>query len=154
MLLLTFRVAEDAYAVDASQVVEVVPRVDLRVVPHAPAFLAGLFHYRDAIAPVIDLSILMGAGKCANRLSTRIILVHAPVAGRPTGLLGLMAERVDDLRSVSSDRIVFPSMPLPEAPYLGPIVQADDLLVQLITVDRVVPDLLRMALIGESPEIQ
>jgi len=154
MLLLTFRVAEGAYAVDASQIVEVVPRVTLRTVPHAPSFLAGLFHYRDTIAPVIDLSILMGSGPCADRLSTRIILVHSPVPGRPDALLGLMAERVDDLRSVTREQTVFPAMPLPDAPYLGPIVQADDLLVQLIMVERVVPVTLRTALNGESSEIQ
>ncbi|WP_422929864.1 chemotaxis protein CheW [Singulisphaera sp. PoT] len=152
MLLLTFRVAKDAYAVDASQVVEVVPRVSLRAVPHSPPYLAGMFHYRDTIAPVVDLSVLMGAGRCSNRLSTRIILVQAPVAGRAQALLGLMAERVDDLRSVTKEQAVFPAMPMPDAPYLGPIIQSDDLLVQMIAVDRVIPDTLRNALVVETSE--
>ena len=61
MLLLTFRAAENLYAVDVTRVVEVVPRVDLRRLPHAPDFLAGLFDYRGAVVPVIDLGILLGS---------------------------------------------------------------------------------------------
>ncbi len=45
MLLLTFRAAENLYAIDVAHVVEVVPRINLRRLPHAPGFLAGLFDY-------------------------------------------------------------------------------------------------------------
>lgn len=77
MLLLTFRAAECLYAVDVSRVVEVVPRIDLRRLPHAPGFLAGVFDYRGLVVPVVDLGVLLGAETCANRLSTRIILVDS-----------------------------------------------------------------------------
>ena len=62
MLLLVFRVAGDAYAVEAARVVEVVPRVELRALPHAPEALAGLFRYRGRMVPVIDLGVLLGTG--------------------------------------------------------------------------------------------
>lgn len=151
MLLLVFRVAGDAYGVDVAKVVEVVPRVVLRSVPHSPPILAGLFHYRDTIAPVIDMGMLLGSSACRERLSTRIILMECPVEGRAGSLLGLMAERVDDLKQVTG-RPIFPAMPLPQAPFLGPIVQADDILVQLIAVERVVPEALREALLGALSE--
>ncbi|MHC5544946.1 chemotaxis protein CheW [Singulisphaera rosea] len=148
MLLLVFKIADDAYAVDAEKVVEVVPRVNLRAVPHAPEYLAGLFHYRDTMAPVIDMNQLIDGHPCRDRLSTRIILVQSPVAGGAPFLLGLMAERVDDLKSVSGKRAMFPAMPLSGAPYLGPIIQADETLVQLIDVEQVLPEALREALFG------
>src|SRR3954451_8554304 len=68
MLLLTFRVSDDLYAVAAERVVEVVPRVELRPIPHAPACLAGLFNYRGKAVPVIDLGILLGSTPCLERL--------------------------------------------------------------------------------------
>ncbi len=77
MLLLTFRAAESLYAVDAASVMEVVPRVDLRKLPHVPGFLAGVFDYRGTVVPVIDLGILLGSVACRDRLSTRIILVQS-----------------------------------------------------------------------------
>jgi len=77
MLLLTFRAAENLYAIDVARVVEVVPRIDLRRLPHAPGFLAGVFDYRGKIVPVVDLGVLLGSESCRDRLSTRIILVNS-----------------------------------------------------------------------------
>jgi chemotaxis-related protein WspB len=82
MLLLTFRAAENLYAIDVRRVVEVVPRINLRRLPHAPVFLAGVFDYRGAVVPVIDLGTLLGSESCRDRLSTRIILVDS----RPASL--------------------------------------------------------------------
>jgi chemotaxis-related protein WspB len=76
MLLLTFRAAASLYAIDVSHVVEVLPRIDLRRLPHAPASLAGLLDYRGVVVPVIDMGILLGSDACRTRLSTRIILVN------------------------------------------------------------------------------
>ena len=151
-MVLTFRVGANAYAVDAGKIVEVVPRVVLRSIPHAPASFVGLFHYRGSIAPVIDMGLLMGAAACRDSLSTRIILVDAPGHDGTRLRLGLLAERVDDLRRVEEAGQIFPSMQLEGAPYLGPILRADDILVQLIAVERVLPDSMRGALLGGPPE--
>lgn len=59
MLLLVFQVAGESYAVEANRVIEVVPRVDLRRLPHAPAALAGLLRYRGQVVPVIDLGVFL-----------------------------------------------------------------------------------------------
>src|SRR4051812_23556435 len=76
MLLLTFTAGANRFAVDVARVVELVPKVELRPIPHAPAFLAGLLGYRGRVVPVIDLGLLLGASACPDRLSTRIILVN------------------------------------------------------------------------------
>ena len=76
MLLLTFTAGTNRYAIDVTRVVEVVPRVELRKIPHAPAFLAGLLGYRGEVVPVIDLGLLLDAAPCRDCLSTRIILVN------------------------------------------------------------------------------
>ncbi len=82
MLLLTFQAADNLYAIDVARVVEVVPRIQLRRLPHAPNFLAGVFDYRGKVVPVVDLGILLGSENCRDRLSTRIILVDShPAAG-------------------------------------------------------------------------
>ncbi len=151
-MVLTFRVGDNVYAVDAARIVEVVPRVVLRSIPHAPASFVGLFYYRGAIAPVVDMGLLMGAGACRDVLSTRIMLVNAPGGDGTPMLLGLLAEHVDELKSVAADGQIFPAMPLEGAPYLGPILRADDNLVQLIAVEHVLPESIRGALHGGSLE--
>jgi chemotaxis-related protein WspB len=159
MLILTFTAGGNRYAVDVSRVVELVPRVELRAIPHAPEFLAGFLGYRGRIAPVIDLGLLLGTAPCPDRLSTRIILVEVepgdhnqgegdrarpveePGPGRreaapDSGLLGLIAEHVGDLIRVEPEDVVPAPVSLLQTPYLNRIAQTDREFVPLIEVSR------------------
>jgi len=180
MLLLTFRAGGNSYAVDVAHVVEVVPRVDLRRLPHAPDFIAGLFDYRGTVVPVIDLGIRLGSEGCRDRLSTRIILVNSrpadhnlreadgdpatwdhdqePRSVRTTGqdhrpwLLGLIAEQVSDVTSVKPEQVISTSIQLPQAPYLGAIVDIDHQMIQLMATDKILDESLRKAFFGAGPD--
>jgi chemotaxis-related protein WspB len=146
-----FRVSGDLYALAAQRVVEVVPRVDLRTIPHAPDYLAGLFSYRGRAVPVVDLGRLLGRASCLDRLDTRIILAREPGAsgGR---LLGLIAEHVIEVARVADEQVVLPGMSLENAPYLGSVVRTDAGLVQVISVEKVLPESLRDAIFGQLTE--
>jgi chemotaxis-related protein WspB len=160
MLLLRFTIGESRYAIDVGAVVEVIPRVELRPVPHAPRTLAGLLSYHGHAVPIIDLGVLIDDTPCRQCLSTRIILVDESVVqdGRTTrrvageipdkpasedgksadsSLLGLIAEHVNDLTHVSVEQIAQAPVMLPDAPYLERIVEIDRELVQLIGVDKI-----------------
>jgi chemotaxis-related protein WspB len=160
MLLLTLKAGANRYAIDVARVVELVPRVELRVIPHAPPFLAGLLGYRGKVIPVIDLGLLLNGAPCANRLSTRMILVndspgdqnrgaaptdsagetpsHSPLNPvRDLSLLGLIGEEVSDLVDVQRDQLVPAPVQLARAPFLDAIVQTDVGIVQLIAVERI-----------------
>ncbi len=136
------------------------PRVELRIIPHAPAFLAGLLGYRGKVVPVIDLGLLLDVTPCRDCLSTRIILVddspgdhnrwnqdqedaceearESAANPKPTpNLLGLIAEHVSDLTYVKPEQIIPAPVRLPQTPYLGPIVQTDQGIVQLIVIEKV-----------------
>jgi chemotaxis-related protein WspB len=138
MLVLTFRVAGVPYAVAVRRVVEVVPRVALRAIPHAPGHLAGLLRYRGGAVPVVDLGLLMGDTACSDRLDTRIILVDCGVhGGEGLGYLGLIAERVDNVQLVDESRRTVSGLEIGDAPYLGPIYEVDDGLLQLIEPGKI-----------------
>jgi chemotaxis-related protein WspB len=133
MLVLTFRVADVPYAVAVRRVVEVVPRVALREIPHAPRYLAGLLRYRGGAVPVVDLGLLMGEVACSDRLDTRIILVDCGVhGGVGLGYLGLIAERVDNVQLVDESRRAVSGLEIGGALYLGSIYETDDGLLQLV----------------------
>jgi chemotaxis-related protein WspB len=168
MMLLTFTAGRNRYAIDVVRIVELVPRVELRPIPHAPAFLAGLLGYRGNVVPVIDLCLLLDVAPCRDCLSSRIILVRdAPDdqdqlkpdrrdAGegigtsasdrvRPSNLLGLIAEHVNDLTYAQPEEVMPVPISLPEVPYLGAVVQTDQGIVQLIAIERVRDSTLRSA---------
>lgn len=65
MLLLTLKAGANRYAVEIARVIELVPRVELRLVPHAPPALAGFLGYRGKVVPVIDLGLLLGTCRAA-----------------------------------------------------------------------------------------
>lgn len=139
MMVLMFRVAGVDYGAAVKRVVEVVPRVALRALPRAPGHLAGLLRYRGGVVPVVDLGRLMGGEACGERLDTRIILLEAGRAGG--GMVGLVAERVDDVRSVDESRRAVAGLEIGGAPYLGAVFETDDGLLQLIEPGRVLGDL-------------
>ena len=68
MFILRFQVGGESFAVDSRRIVEVTPRANLRPLPHAPAYLVGLLHYRGQVVPVVDLNRLLGVGPSAARL--------------------------------------------------------------------------------------
>ena len=133
MLVLTFRVAGLPYGVAVGRVVEVVPRVPLRALPHAPGHLAGLLRYRGDAIPVVDLGLLMGGTAAPDRLDTRIVLVDAGGGAR----LGLIAERVEDVREVDESRRASGGADVADAPYLGAVYEVDGGLLQLVEPSRV-----------------
>jgi chemotaxis-related protein WspB len=138
MLVLTFRVAEVPYGVVVKRVVEVVPRVALRGLPHAPNYLAGLLRYRGGAVPVVDLGLLMGGAACQDRLDTRIILVDGGVhGGAGLGFLGLIAERVEDVLAVDESRRAVAGLEIGAALYLGAVYETDDGLLQLVEPGKI-----------------
>jgi len=76
MLFLVFQLNDDRYALDVSQVVEVLPLVRIRKMLRSPPGIAGTINYRGAHVPVVDLSELALGRPAALRLSTRIILAN------------------------------------------------------------------------------
>jgi chemotaxis-related protein WspB len=182
MFVLSFRAAQSSYAVDVTRVVEVVPRIELRKLPHAPLYLAGLFDYRGTVTPVLDLGLLLGSLACPDRLSTRIIVTDSTAAGygsreprsglgqtvireeakagghpvQPSRnrrwIVGLIAEVVGEVVSIKPGQVISPPIQLPQAPYLGAIVTIDGTMVQLIAPDKVLSASLRQMFFGIDPD--
>ena len=143
MLLLLFEAQTGRYALDAHQVVEVLPLVTLQPVPHAPRGVAGVFNYRGTPLPVMDLSDLMIARPAVARLSTRIIVVRYPLETDDPALIGLIAEHATDTIRRSSDDFVSSGITNDAAPYAGPVATDRDGMVQLIQVTALLTPAIR-----------
>ena len=60
MQLLTFSVAGQAYAIPSRKVIEVLPLVAARPIPHTPDYVSGVFTYRGQLVPLVDLGRRFG----------------------------------------------------------------------------------------------
>lgn len=127
MLAVCCRVGNAVWGFDARDVETIVPSVALRPVPSAPPAVAGLLRLHGRLLPVLDLGVLAGAGPCRDLLGTRIIVLR-----RPSGPIGLRAERVVD--TVELDRSALERSPIasPGARWLGSIAIEGGGILQLV----------------------
>ena len=58
--LLTFRIADQEYALDIMSVREIRGWTRTTPLPHAPKFMKGVINLRGTVLPVMDLAIRMG----------------------------------------------------------------------------------------------
>lgn len=146
MLFLVFRLGGDRYVLEARQIVEVLPLVDLRALPRAPAGVAGLLSYHGAPVPVLDLARLALDRPAQQRLSTRIALVRYPDPAGVHHLLGLMIECVTDVMRREADDFSVSGGDACEVPWRGPLAADAQGLIQWLDLDGLLPASVRAAL--------
>ena len=146
MLALAFRAGSCRFALEVANVVELLPRTELRDVALAPASVAGLLPFRGSLVPVVDLCRLVAGRDCAAVRSSRIVVVKLPAAngGR---LLGLLAEDVLDLVPVEE---TVPGLRLPEQPWLGDHLADQPELPQLLDPAKLLPAELERLFVAEA----
>jgi chemotaxis-related protein WspB len=150
MLLLTFSLGSDRYAVDATQVVEILPLATTKKILRAPEFVVGLLDYRGTPVPVIDLCQLTLGQSYRPVLSTRIVLVAYPVLGGNHKVLGVIAEKVTETFKRSADDFNPSGVRLADAPYLGPVLNEQGGMVQIVEVNALLPPDVQAMLFPET----
>lgn len=141
-LFLLFCVGEDRYALDAREVAEVVSLRQLKQLPGTPVWIAGLLTHRGQTVPVVDLAARAGITSARHKTSTRLVLVHysRSSAQQPPLLLGLILEQATDtLRCLPEDFQPY-GIDNNDSPYLGPVLQHPQGLIQRISVANLLPD--------------
>lgn len=134
MLLLVLQVGRDRYALDARQVVEILPMVTVNPLPLAEEGVAGVIEYRGASVPVIDLSQRLYGRPARHKLSTRIIVVCHPDAS--ARLLGVIVEKTTETMRGEPKDFVEAGIGGEPAPQLGPITRDSQGLIQWIDLRR------------------
>ncbi len=135
MLYLIFRAGGERFALGATSVIEVVPLVRLRPVPHAPFGVAGVFNYRGTVIPVIDLSRLIADTPCRPLYSTRIVVVRLELEenGKNRGpekserRIGLITEQTTETMALEDAMFEDPGLHIEQAPYLRGMVSGRNL---------------------------
>jgi purine-binding chemotaxis protein CheW len=95
--LATFEVRGRPYALDVSQVREIVHVQEITPLPLAPELIEGVIDLRGAVVPVIDLGRLLGGDPCETGSRSRIALLDLDGM-----VLGLMVEAATDVLSLRS----------------------------------------------------
>lgn len=139
MLLLSFHLGSEHYALTAKDIVEILPLTSLKVIPQAPDFVLGLLDYRGTPVPIIDLCQLTEHRCCNKVLSSRIILVNYTDSAKQLHVLGITAEKVTDTFDIKRDDFFNTGITLDETPFLGAVTNKDDSMIQFIEINNLLP---------------
>ncbi|MGE7960008.1 chemotaxis protein CheW [Pseudomonas sp. NPDC089530] len=151
-LFLVFRIGTERYALQAVEVAEVLPRLQLKPIPRAPAWVAGVFAHRGSVVPVIDLCALTFGEPARQRTSTRLVLVHyRQQAEQPARLLGLILEQATDTLRCDPQDFKAYGLDNRHAPYLGPVYEDAQGLLQWVRVDDLLDAQVRALLFPSPP---
>ncbi len=138
MLFLLFQIGEVRYALETAAVLEIVPCVALRPVPHAPPGVAGLLDYHDSPVPVLDLCALTTGQPARPRFSTRLILVRMPASVDPSGrgVAGLLTERATTILRREPADFTRTGLHVPDVPFLGPVTADAEGFIHRVNLER------------------
>lgn len=140
MLMLIFKLGDEQYSIEAAQIVEIIPLVSIRKVPHVPDYVSGLIDYRKKIVPVIDICQLTIGRPCLSCLSTRIVVVKYLYREGDYRILGLKAENVTEIVDKPVSGFVDSCIKAEGTPYLGNVFTDESGMIQLIKIDRLISD--------------
>jgi chemotaxis-related protein WspB len=151
-LFLLFRIGTERYALEATEVAEVLPRLMLKPIAQTPHWVAGVFAHRGVVVPVIDMSALTFGEPAPSRTSTRLVLVHyRPDAEHDAKWLGLILEQATDTLRCAADEFKEYGLDNRQAPYLGPVREDELGLLQWIRVRDLLDPSVRALLFPAQP---
>ena len=149
MLYLLFELGKDRYALEARQVVEVLPLLEFKRIPRAIPGLAGLFNYHGNAIPLIDLTELSLGRPSQAKMSTRIIVTNYVNDSGERHPIGVLAERVTEtIRRAESD-FKASGVAAENARFLGPVLVENSHIIQRVDVHRLLPEGLQNQLFAE-----
>lgn len=154
MLFLIFQLGTDRYAIEATQVVEVLPLVHSKHIPHAPLGVTGIFDYHGTLVPLIDIAELALGRPSQRWMSTRIILVNYRQKTGQTHLLGLLVEHATETLRRPEEDFESSGVAVAESPYLGPVLTDASGIIQRIEIEELLSESVCRLLYSEPVESQ
>ncbi len=136
--LVSFVVGEREYALPIVVIQEVVKKIPVTLLPSAPAYMQGIINLRGRVTPVLDLRNLLHKG---IGVSDKFVVVC-----RHKGLqLGLAISAVKTMYRADKSELVWgvESEVGVSAEFLLGLYKSDDKLVSILSVDRLVEQILK-----------
>ncbi len=99
-MFLTFKVANEDYAVGIKYVTEIVGIQDFKKVPDVPEFIKGVINLRGKVIPIMDVRTRFGLKP--QEYTDRTCIIVLEVEGVPTGVV---VDEVSDVREMVPEDI-------------------------------------------------
>lgn len=101
---LTFKLAEEIFAVEVAKVREILEFTSITKVPQTPDFMRGVINLRGSVVPVMDMRLKFGLPETEKTVNTCIIVVEVSHEGE-TIIIGALADSVQEVFELEPDQI-------------------------------------------------
>lgn len=101
---ITFKLGDELFAINVSQVREVLEVTQITRVPTAPEYMRGVVNVRGKAIPVVDLRLRFGLPKNADTVHTRVIVMELDIDGEAT-VIGGIADSVHEVIELEPSQI-------------------------------------------------
>ena len=101
---LTYKLADEVFALDIGKVREVLDFTTVTKVPRTPEFMRGVINLRGSVVPVVDLRLKFGMPKPEKTVDTCVIITEVTVDNETT-VLGALADSVQEVLDLEADHI-------------------------------------------------
>ena len=138
---LTFKLADEIFAVDVAKVREILEWTTITKVPQTPDYMCGVINLRGSVVPVIDLKQKFGMATTDKTVNTCIIVVEVQQEAEIL-VLGALADSVQEVFELEPTQIE-------PAPKIGTNLNTDfiqgmgkqnETFIMILDIDRVFVD--------------
>ncbi|MFO8001105.1 MAG: chemotaxis protein CheW [Marinilabilia sp.] len=134
---LTFKIADEVFAVHVSKVMEIREYETPRPVPRKVEFVTGLIEFRDEVVPLIDTGRKFNLGPVEVGANTVIVVLDLTKAGENEAYrVGILVDAVSDVLEISSDHLK-PIRSEYRPDYVAGSYSKDDTFVLVLDTDKV-----------------
>lgn len=114
---LTFKLAQEVFAVDVEKVREILELTTITKVPKTPEYMRGVINLRGSVVPVMDLRLKFGMPASERTVDTCIVVVEV-LHENDVMVIGALADSVQEVFELEPEQIEPP-------PQLGINMNAD-----------------------------
>lgn len=175
MLFLVFELDGERYALDAREIVRVLPLQPVRAFAGTPPYIAGVIEHEGAPVPVVDMAMLALGRPARALMSTRLVLVNdkAPAAlattsdanrdaasasafasagdSAPPRCIALLLECATRTQTLAPEAFAEGGIATPGARWLGPVASDAHGFVQWVKVEQLLDERVRALLFPDPP---
>lgn len=101
---LTFRVGEEDFALDVSNVREILEFTSITKVPKTPEYMRGVINLRGSVVPVLDMRVKFGLTEAKETIDTCIVVLEVDIDGEKT-VIGDLVDSVQEVFELDPQHI-------------------------------------------------
>ena len=135
---LTFRLGEETFAANVSQVLNILEMIRITEVPRTPEYMKGIINLRGEVLPVIDTRLKFGMAAAGYTKNTCILVIEVELNNESVKVGALVDSVLEVLEIRESD--IKPSPVINEkskSQFIKGVIKSDDTFIIALDVNKV-----------------